>query len=564
MLTASRAGTQIPSAVLFTGSSKTQRLLRDAVSNLASQLAKLRQSFVLPGERRQWLAVVLRAGLLFALYAWVREFFFDLTKLDEKAYHQPSILLSALSRKEILAMVLLGGGVPLLRFRRNSWKVLGADLSVRILVLACVGTLAWALSTYDYNWYFDQWHTADRLLLVFLAALTFIHPAFVAPFVTLAAVMTHQFDHPMGLFSWTDKRLLFRLLMLFSSMLVIRSVCRIGNRTFLLWALCLHAESYLQPALMKIDLAWVSTNHLDHLPVSAHLNGWLPDMSQQTLLRIARALAQVNPILLSATLLVELAPVVTLLNPRLAKISFTACALLHAGIFLSSGILFWKWIIVNAALFGLVSQLPREQTQNLFGLQSRYFWISLLALTLFPHAFRTAQLGWIDTRLNNRYQVEAVAPDKTVSTLGPDYFAPYDMRFAQNRFSYLVQQPHIATTFGMLDDEDTLTALSGVGEPEEVLEVGGAHGRKHYSRKRTAAFDRFIKTFVSNRQESSGVRRSLGPIAAPHHIYMWASRGTKYRGDAIASVQVRWLTTWLQGYRNAVVRDKIVHRVSIP
>lgn len=550
--------------VQSTHPSLLERAARYALTRLGQQLANLRQSFVLPDQRKQWLWVVLRAAVLLALYVPLSSHFFETTRLPEAVYHQNSVLLVALERKEILALVILGCAVPLLRYKRTSWRVLDTDFSVRILVLASVGTLAWALSTYDYNWYYDHWHAYDRLLLVALALLTFVHPAFVAPFVTLTAVMTYQFDHPMGQFSWTDKRLLFCLLLLFSTMLVTRTVVRIGNRTYLLLALCLHAESYLQPAFTKLALNWLHTNELYHLFISAHVNGWLPNISEQAVASTARVIQVLNPVLLLGTLLVELSPALILLNARLARFVFVGCALLHLGIFFSSGIFFWKWIIVNAALFAVVTRLPRTATARVFGLTSRYFWVSLLIFAFFGGAFRSAELGWIDTRLNNMYRMEAVSSSGTRGELGPDYFAPYDMRFAQNRFSYLVKTPHIEMTFGMLGDLDLVTALAHVDEPAQALQFDAKHGARQYSRKRVAHFDRFIKVFVGNRQAAGGAARTLGLLAAPHHIYVWATAAAKHRDSDIKRVQVHWLTTWQQGYRSVVLRDKIVHRVTIP
>jgi hypothetical protein len=538
--------------------------LRTALAAVRAQVTELLGSFSQPDQRKQWLLVVSRTGLLLACYAALREPFFEVTKLPEGSYRRVSVLFGALGNKEILALVLIGCGAPLLRFKRTSWASLDSNFSVRILVLACVVTLAWAMSCYDYNWYFNTWHVYDRLLLIALAALSFFHPAFVAPLVTLTAVMTYQFDHPMGQYSWTDKWLPFNVLLLFSVMLVARSVFRIGNRTFLLLALCIHAQSYFQPALLKLDLDWLSTNHLYHLFIATHVNGWLPDASDQTITQIARMMDWVNPLMLVGTITIELTSALTLIGTRFAKFIFVGCTLLHTGIFLSSGIFFWKWIIANAALFAVVARLPPAPARVLFGLQSRYFWVALLVLGLFPRVFDSKLLGWIDSPLNNLYRIEAVSDDQHVSILGPDYFSPYDMRIAQNRFGYLVKEAHIQGTFGAVDDSKIVKALDKVREPKQALEVDKRLGEKRYSEKRGRDFDKFIRTFIRNRQAAGGEGKSLGLLAAPHHIYLWAPAADSNTSNDVKQVQVRWLTTWLEGYHEVVLRDKIVRTVEIP
>ena len=59
-------------------------------------------------------------------------------------------------------------------------------------------TGAWAFSAYDYNFYFDQTHYVDRLLLIAFAMLVLVHPGFVLPFLLEAIAIAYQFHHPLG------------------------------------------------------------------------------------------------------------------------------------------------------------------------------------------------------------------------------------------------------------------------------------------------------------------------------------------------------------------------------
>ena len=80
--------------------------------------------------------------------------------------------------------------------------------------------------------------------------------------------------------------------------------------------------------------------------------------------------------------------------------------LLHIGIFLMSGICFWKWILLNIGLIILMKKLDENCLRTVFS--RKYFILSLIVILCSPLYFKPVWLAWFDTKFNNYYRVEVI------------------------------------------------------------------------------------------------------------------------------------------------------------
>ena len=191
-----------------------------------------------------------------------------------------------------------------LGFRRLRWSEFEEGRKLRYFVFFSALILAWAFSTYDYNYYFDQPHLADRALLIVFAFLVLLHPGFVPLFLLEAIVIAYQFHLPLG-GTWTDKKVVFDALVLFNLFLLAKLVIRKDiTRRFLFFAMCLLATHYFGAGMAKHEIGWLGDERLDNLVAASYSNGWFYFLSESAALRVVEIVKFLNfPMILGAFLI---------------------------------------------------------------------------------------------------------------------------------------------------------------------------------------------------------------------------------------------------------------------
>ena len=281
-------------------------------------------------------------------------------------------------------------------------------------------TLGLSFSTYSYNYFLDQPHYVDRGLLMGLSLLTAVHPFFLPLFLLQAYVVTGQFNHPL-VYSWTDKILLFQLLGLAVVFLPIKLINRrAGFVPYLVVALSVIATFYFVPGIGKVKLNWLSINHTANIVGAAHFqNGWLiVDPSWYHWIR--EITTKTDWLLKSMTLAIEVGTVFVLGRRWLAAALLAGCALLHVGIFVTSGIFFWKWIVVDLAFGFVILGLREPLTGRLFN--SRQLVVGLCFIGFYGFSSpRVVNLAWYDSNMMFRFEIAAIGGSGRSYEVAPLY-----------------------------------------------------------------------------------------------------------------------------------------------
>ena len=84
--------------------------------------------------------------------------------------------------------------------------------SIRYTVSVLTGLVAWYYITYDYNFYANQWHLLDRLLIGIFTILSFRYPLTILLLIAQIYVVNYQFNFPLGGSKMLDKSLVLELL----------------------------------------------------------------------------------------------------------------------------------------------------------------------------------------------------------------------------------------------------------------------------------------------------------------------------------------------------------------
>lgn len=492
-------------------------------------------------------------GLLVALlfrHAW--PLMMTAARLPAAAYESASPLAAVLrgllgGEPGAAAVALLPPLVLLPFWRRLRWSRIDPGRRTRGLVLVPATVMTWTFATLPHNFYFDQAYLLDRLLLVVLLAAIWLHPLFVHLATFALLVIGSQVTHPLvgAEWSWVDKRLPLDLLILFGCFLLVRTITPARSWLFALSALTLTGGTYWNAAVSKLELggsplSWLFENHISNLVVSSHLGiGWLGWLDTETVLTLARSLSPFDPLSAAATLLLELGGVLVLVSRRATRGVLLGFVVLHTAIVLTSGIFFWKWIVVDLALAWYVGRLDRDGSLvdaapaaaggPLAGtklerwlLPRRLYEPATLALAiLLVIGIRgwswQVPFAWFDSRYVNTFEIYGVDPGGDRHRLGGRFFAPYDVLFHQSRFFYLTAEPLLVDTFGTTLDLALLRRLEAVTVedlPELRRELGNAWDSPSHGR----SLARFLGRWVANAGAGPDRGAIWRWIAPPFHF----------------------------------------------
>ena len=504
----------------------------------------------------QW-SVLTQAATALACFPLLKQIALAFFRLPEAAYHRPIIAEAAFEDVRRLLFLAVIGGVLLVKARSNGWERTRMSWCIRVLIVGIAATLGWKYSCYEYNYFFDQAHVLDRLLLLALAVLVWFHPAFTLLFFVELLFIIEQFNHPLKGYSWTDKRPLMDILILFIAFQCIWRVQERRWKSVLVAVLCLFGSFYWFPAFGKLRLNWVSENDISQLFISAWVNGWLGDWPQERIFSLAGWLSRGQLPAEAATLLIEGAGLILLWKRKATLWLFPFFLILHLIIFLSSGILFWEWMALDLILMVVVWR----SDETVFNRKA--LGLGILAALLSPIWLRPADLAWYDTPFNQFLEYEAVGASGATYAFEKEGFAPYDIPFHQGRFGFVSRRKTLVGTFGSTSRLEISKAVSATeGDKVRLDRLVEGLGAERFDEKRAEIFFRFLRVWFNglNRREERGA--FLERFAAPRHIHSAEFRPYRF-GEPLKSLRVYWVEVYADLNQRKVLRRELVRDIQL-
>jgi len=474
-------------------------------------------------------------------------------KLGEADYRSFSITVAALKRPSTLVALILPSVVVVWITRHLRWSDLPQGRLLKTVVLLVAGTLAVGFALYEPSWFYGRDHIADRVLLIGLVTASCWRPMALLPLTVLAAIMASQFALPIGQYTWNDKRLIFDVLLLFCFCTVSSFTRRRqGLHVFVIGTGILLASWFVVAGVGKIGLGWVGREELDQLTRGAHANGWL---GSDTALRLADFVGAWNWLLVPLTIAIEIGALLVLAGRRPAIAVLMARIGLHVIVFATSGIFFWKWIVLEAALILLLVRTNGK----VLGLRPSVVLVAVPFIVLSPRLFGVTELSWYDTPYTVTFELETVGSDGQTYRVDRDQMAPYDVIFAQNRFDFLVRSPLAVGTYGATANWAVASRLLEASGGVDIAHVEARYGQNRYDPQKSVDFDRLVRARF-------GSDASEWPIHSPHHIWTGASPfgpRADSRDQSVREVRVRMRKVWWDGERFRVLADCVVRVVPI-
>ena len=480
--------------------------------------------------RREQTQLLVSVAATLAVFTFLRKPWLD-GAYGAGGWELPSIAWEAVKGWRKLFMLLLPTYALLATRTGLRWSDLEDGETFRPFLVGALLVWAWTPAFAHYNFYFDQPHTLDRLLILGLVALTWKTPL-AWPFAHwLAVAMYGQMSVPPLGDDRTDWMMVHDALLLFPVFLWTSIGRRPRMTHFLFIVLCNVGAYYFRPFISKLTSppfgSWIWDNKLSNLFMASYAVGWLSFLPEGAVASFTRFLDKIQPVLGTLVLAMEGCGLLFFLRRRVTMVALAGCALLHAAIFAFSGVFFWKWMALDVLLLLLVRRLDPKKLE-LFWLPRLFApALALCVIVLSPERwFDPPTLTWFSGPLTRVMSLEAVGASGAHYRVAPAFMAPYYKLFPQSSFAFLSPGRTVAGIYGGCSRARCL-ALEKVRTEADLAAVEKAHGKVSYDDAKARGFDRFIAKFfaAANRRGTS-----FYWLALPHppaHIWITA-RGVLY------------------------------------
>lgn len=383
------------------------------------------------------------------------------TQFDEQDYRQLSPILANMTNVRFIGTVALFTVLPVGYWYTGApigWGAFGEIASLMTWVAICAYVLSEGI--YMRNFYFERWHLLERLWLIGFGALAiYFGPAFAPLFLLGHKIITTQFDYPdIGGFEGTHSRLPWTVLLIASAVAVVQLGLDLQPRHATFLVLCGFAAHYFHPGVAKLSsngpLYYLRHNNPTYMLLNAYPLGWLSFLDEMTVVRIGQLSDRIKPLLNLAVIFIELGAILVLLSEQVAVLVVALVILLHLSILFTTGVDFWKWMLIDTALLtGLF--IASGPALAPFG---DGYWIALFVgfVVLAEGWMNPVGMGWLDAPYSERIEFEARCADGERIPIHPNIFRPYDpvvTQGATGAFTFLGENPRITFCLGAVTDE---------------------------------------------------------------------------------------------------------------
>ncbi len=479
-------------------------------------------------DRRDTPADLLYAVGFFAAYLVLDVLTRAVSGLDIVSAAEASLLLGALGRNPLPAVILVAGTAALV-WRSPArtvcrWSDLDRGPLLRWFVLPMVVVLTWEGALYEYNFVLDRAHLFDRFLLVALAAGVLARPALLVPFAIQSRIITGQFEFPFGSVAGenVDDLLVIVLLAVAGAHVMYVITGRVDSASVMLVIIAAVAAHFFIPGKGKVALDWLVHDDLANMATNGYTVGWLGQTDGGFALRLSDLVGTFGWPMRVGTLVLELGAAIVVVNYRLFRLWLPFAMVFHIMNFLLLGFWFLAWLVVELALLVLLGR-PDARTWLAGNLTIGRAGLSVAAVVVAsPLLFHPPGLAWFDSPIAYGYELNAVGVSGTRYNVPVDALAPFQQEIAFSRIR-VGQTQHATGPYGVVVSVeelallDELQTLDEVAAYERPIEPGDEQGR--------AVTEDFLAAWVrrANERARSAGLADVVSAAAPIAKY-WTGR----------------------------------------
>ena len=328
--------------------------------------------------------------------------------------------------------------------KKNNWHTLSTDYLYKPTRLFFCSIILLA-SIYNcftpYNYYFNEYYIFDRLILLILG-ISFIWLPWLIPILILTCILwIRQQFVPLGYCSVLDKRLFYEIPLIFLAYLCVPKKISISLKYVWIVVFSLFASNYFVSGLGKLQIgpelhSWITDNNLFVHFIFSHQFGWLNFMNNKNIELITLFLSKYEVILCFFTVITELGAVLIGAFFKTAVLILSLLLIFHLGVFIESGIFFWKWVYVILLFLMVLFKYKSEFKFHFFS----YFTFTAIAMfcIISKKVFNPVELSWWDAKYNVRFEYFVNTSLENTRQISGHFFAPYEQYFTFQRLYGLV------------------------------------------------------------------------------------------------------------------------------
>ena len=294
------------------------------------------------------------------------------------------------------------------------------------------------------------------ILYLFIWVFSLVYPVYFIPFFTIGSLW---YFSRFNSISATEIYMPHKVACYLISYYILSAFVEVPPEILIITLSAVCGVHYFSSGLGKYKIQWERVNLLGNIAHAAkNQNNWglIADRSWFPLMQ------KLNVPLQTAVVYVEMAAVFSVIDYRLGLFCFGFLFLMHLGIFISTGIFFWKWMAVLVPVIFMIYGLQLQVSEITSNIPLVISYIIAIAFSyLLPSI---PSLVWIDSPLSHKITWIIKSPT-TESTyeINPYDVRPYDMSLSQGRLGVC----YPSDLFNMMG---CLGALKPPSSPEDIGE----------------------------------------------------------------------------------------------
>lgn len=383
------------------------------------------------------------------------------------------LLLEAVAARPLeFVALLVGAGATMVIGRErvwSSWVALEKGAALRALAAPLIVLMVWRHGFYGYHYVYDQWHALDRTLVVALGAAALWRPVFLIPFVIETRIVGEQFVALFGLTSGRNIDVLLLLVLLALGVAHAWYVLTGHRRTapVVLLISAVIAAFFFHPGVSKLRIDWFDSE-LANFARSSYIAGWVGAGDGGWSRRMADFADTFRLPVMVGTMVLEVGALIAVIHHRLLRWWLPGWALFHITIFAWSGFWLFEWVVLEAALFVLLSR-PGTREWLAENFRPARVLLAMAVVVGGPVLLDPPGLAWHDAPVSHAYRVEVVGESGTEYNLALEQLEPLagDVSFL---FANLDDRRHPVAAYGAAfagNDIDALEAIAGFDDLDD-------------------------------------------------------------------------------------------------
>ena len=490
--------------------------------------------FILLFKKNQ---LLFQAFSLIILNYFITKYFYRALPSSESLYAQSSIFYNLYTYASLSLILFMLS--PIFLYKLKWQEIIDKEFSlIKYFILFIFSIYAWGIITLDYNLYFNQAYHGDRIILLTLFVLSFRFPLAFIYFIILSLIFLNQVSYPSFGLKFPEAYVYIKPLLEVSILFIIfmflkKIYKKLSILAFFIVVLCFHASNYFIPGLGKMLISehyidWIWLNDLGNILMAKYSQGWLSEfVALETMEVIIGWVSTVTIPMQLFALTIQAVVLFVFIKKRFAIILFVSFELLHLGIFMATGIFFWKWILLNFAIIYVVKNLNPDDIKRVFNYKVMLF---AMPFIMFGYGFfHSYWLAWYDTPLHSYNQIYATTEDGERYEIDINLFAPYDRVFYRNTLNCFIDRP----IKGNWDTNNKnimreLTSLSKEKDysdiKKQIYNFEKEYGQNDFNQLEQEKFINFLKTSFKNLntyKDNKIIWTDFSPMRNMYRLFNW-------------------------------------------